>query len=94
MFFCDKCGLCCMNIGASTIYEKLDRGDGICKFFDEETKLCTIYEKRPLLCNLEETYKIYFKGKMSKNEYDQLNSEACKRLKEKGEFLDVFENAE
>lgn len=51
MFICDKCGLCCMKIGESPIYSFLDRGDGICKYFDYDTKLCSIYDERPVMCN-------------------------------------------
>jgi hypothetical protein len=39
VFKCDHCGLCCMNISGSQLYEDLDRGDGICVHLDCETKL-------------------------------------------------------
>lgn len=81
MFKCNKCGLCCTQLSGSSIYSELDRGDGVCKFFDEETRLCTIYQSRPLLCNVEQTYKEYFKDKLSQEEYYRLNYEACERLK-------------
>lgn len=83
MFICDKCGLCCKQIGNSQIYNELNRGDGICKYFDDETKLCTIYHNRPLLCNVDKAYEIYFKEKMSRDEYYKLNYESCKKIKEK-----------
>jgi len=35
MFKCDKCGLCCSNIGNSKIYKDLDRGDGVCKYLKD-----------------------------------------------------------
>lgn len=53
MFYCDCCGLCCMNLSKSEIYSDLDRGDGICKYFDMDSKLCTIYEERPEKCNVD-----------------------------------------
>jgi hypothetical protein len=81
MFKCDKCGLCCMNVGISSIYEGLDRGDGICKHFDDITGLCCIYENRPLLCNVDETYNMYFKNQMTREEYYKRNYEVCKNLK-------------
>lgn len=83
MFKCDKCGLCCTQLSGLSIYHELDRGDGICKFFDEEEKLCTIYPERPLLCNVDEAYDKYFKWNMSKEEYYKANYEACRELKEK-----------
>ena len=81
MFNCDKCGLCCMNVGESLIYEELNRGDGVCRFFDDVSKLCTIYEKRPVLCNVDEAYDHFFSTIMSKKEYYRMNYEACRRLK-------------
>lgn len=83
MFKCDKCGICCQNLKLSSIYKDLDRGDGICLFYNEKTKLCTIYDKRPVICNIEKIYKLYFLDKIEKNKYYNLNYKACKKLKEK-----------
>lgn len=83
MFICDKCGLCCMKVGTSPVYSILDRGDGICKNFDSTSKLCTIYNERPLFCNVDEMYEAYFKDRMSKVEYYNLNYEWCKQFKQK-----------
>ncbi len=80
-FICDKCGLCCTQLNKSSIYVELDRGDGICKFFDEETRLCTIYQARPLMCNIDQAYERYFKDELSKEEYYRLNYEVCRQLK-------------
>lgn len=81
MFLCDKCGLCCMQVGKSELYQELDRGDGICRYFDDNTHLCTIYDERPLLCNIDMTYKQFFEKKMSLEEYYQVNYEYCKKIK-------------
>lgn len=81
MFKCDKCGLCCTQLSGLSIYSELDRGDGVCKFFDEETSLCTIYKNRPLLCNVDQAYERYFRDKLSREEYYQLNHEACRQIK-------------
>ncbi len=70
-----------MNLQKSDVYSDLDRGDGICKFFDMESKLCSIYIDRPDKCNVDKTYKIFFQKKMSLEEYYQLNYEACCKLK-------------
>ncbi|WP_265490443.1 CxxCxxCC domain-containing protein [Mergibacter septicus] len=48
-FYCDQCGLCCMNLDKNPILSDLDRGDGICKHFNQQTKLCEIYTNRPLV---------------------------------------------
>lgn len=84
MFKCDCCGLCCMNLKLSDIYSDLDRGDGICRYFDINTKLCSIYENRPDKCNVDKMYDIQYKGTITKDEYYELNYEACRLLK-KGE---------
>lgn len=73
-----------MNLRMSNIYSDLDRGDGICKYFDMESKLCSIYSNRPDKCNVDKTYEIYFKNKMSLEEYYQLNYKACNELKKEG----------
>ena len=67
------------------MYEELDRGDGICKYFDIELRLCMIYEDRPQKCNIDKTYEIYFKEKISREQYYQLNYEVCDKLKKEEE---------
>ena len=78
MFKCDQCGACCRHVNLSS-YQSLDRGDGECKYLDGN--LCTIYEKRPLLCRVDESYMAFFRESMSKEEYYRLNYEACRKLK-------------
>lgn len=78
MFPCDKCGGCCRNLDKSEIYSELDRGDGICKYL--VGNLCSIYEKRPLLCRVDECYEKYFYQWMSREDYYRLNIEECKKL--------------
>lgn len=81
MFKCDCCGLCCMNLNKSAMYADLDRGDGICKFFDIESKLCSIYAYRPDKCNVDKMYVNFFQNEISLGEYYKLNYDACQRLK-------------
>lgn len=80
-FYCDKCGLCCEHLPQIELYADLDDGSGMCKFFDKDTRLCTIYEIRPVKCNVERAYE-WFRCTMSYDEYIQKNLEACIRLKE------------
>lgn len=82
MFICDCCGLCCMNLQRSELYKDLDRGDGICMYFNENTKLCSIYKNRPIKCNIDKTYDLIFKNEISIDQYYELNYKACKILKE------------
>ncbi|MBR1536622.1 MAG: YkgJ family cysteine cluster protein [Treponema sp.] len=81
MFICDKCGVCCRHLERSDLYKSLNRGDGVCKFLDEKTNLCKIYENRPEICNVEKMYEIYFSSKMTKENYYRLNYAACEKLK-------------
>lgn len=81
MFKCDKCGLCCSNIGNSKIYKDLDRGDGVCKYLRDN--LCSIYETRPLLCRVDESYEQFFSEEISREDFYELNYKACKALKER-----------
>lgn len=80
MFPCDKCGACCRNLHLSPLYAELDRGDGVCKYLSEN--LCSIYESRPLLCRVDESYEKFFKEVMSIEEYYRINQEICKKLKD------------
>lgn len=82
-----------MKIGESPIYSFLDRGDGICKYFDYDTKLCSIYDERPVMCNIDGAYEFYFKEKISLEEYYRLNYEICNMLKKQaGGRKNVFES--
>ena len=47
--------------------------------------LCSIYDNRPLLCRIDDSYDIYFKDIYTKEEYYKLNYEVCKKLQVKGE---------
>lgn len=81
MFKCDKCGECCRNLDKSDLYKDLDRGDGICKYLYEN--ICSIYEERPLLCRVDESYELLFKNIINRSDYYKFNYESCKKLKEK-----------
>ncbi|HGG9561545.1 TPA: YkgJ family cysteine cluster protein [Neisseria meningitidis] len=74
------CGLCCqkVNLSEQTIY--LDRGDGTCRHFDDSTRLCTIYETRPLVCRVEDYYHHYLSEQMSWQDFIQINIEVCKQF--------------
>ena len=81
MFKCEKCGLCCQNLNLNSLYDDLNDGTGVCIYYNRETRLCNIYEKRPEKCNVDETYK-YFAKYMSYENYINMNIEVCKKLKE------------
>ena len=85
MFKCDKSGQCCRNLDKSPIYDHLHNGAGICRFLNGN--LCSIYETRPVICRVDESYDAFFKEQMSYEEYIQLNYECCKILKGEKEEL-------
>lgn len=79
MFKCDQCGECCRNLDKSVLYKNLDRGDGTCRYL--QGNLCSIYESRPLMCRVDESYDTFFKYTMKLEEYYELNYEGCRILK-------------
>ena len=81
MFICERCGLCCKAVSRSDLYKHLDRGDGVCIYFDSASKLCSIYDDRPLICNVEKMYDAHFFKIMSYDEYLKINKEACEILR-------------
>ncbi|MFW6029502.1 MAG: YkgJ family cysteine cluster protein [Halanaerobiales bacterium] len=80
-FNCTMCGVCCTKLNRNELYKDLDRGDGICIFLNLDSKLCTIYDDRPLLCNIDKMYKEYFYKFYSQDEYYNLNKKGCNKLK-------------
>ena len=80
-FDCDMCGLCCRNVRRSFLQIDFDRGDGVCKNFDEKTKLCKIYKNRPLICNVDAYYEKFLTQIISREDFYKINYEVCAELK-------------
>lgn len=80
-FKCSKCGKCCRNLDKNSIYEDLHDGDGVCRYLDVQTNLCTVYDNRPEKCNVDLAYEKYFSSTYSKEQYYKLNYESCRNLK-------------
>ncbi len=86
-FMCSGCGECCKRIGKLTKEQriKLDfpyepKVDGSCEKLGEDGK-CTIYETRPLICNVERTYEKYHAPKgRSKKEVFMAENKICNEL--------------
>lgn len=90
MFECDCCGLCCMHIDESGLDEGLNRGDGVCKYFDEKTHLCRIYRERPLICSVDRFYEAYLSSKITREDFYRTNYLSCKKIKERYGEKNVF----
>lgn len=43
---------------------------------------CSIYENRPLLCRIDESYDSIFSFFMTREEFYYINKKACKKLQE------------
>jgi hypothetical protein len=56
-----------------------DRGNGVCRYLAENNR-CMIYSKRPVICNVEKMYDLYFKNILLQNDYIIGNLNACVRL--------------
>ncbi|MFZ7305199.1 YkgJ family cysteine cluster protein [Avibacterium avium] len=79
-FPCSSCGKCCERIGLNEQTKFLDRGDGICMNFDQNTRLCNIYNDRPLICRVKDYYLAHLSHQYSWEEFVRLNIEVCQIL--------------
>lgn len=84
-FPCDRCGLCCQHVDRSLLTAQLDRGDGMCTHFDGKTGLCKIYAERPLVCRVEDYFRVAGTGRVEL--YFQMNIAACEALKQEHGLL-------
>lgn len=80
LFPCTQCGKCCKNIKLSKETAYLDRGDGICKYFNTKNSLCSIYESRPEICRINSQYKKHYKKIYSWSDFVEINIQVCKAL--------------
>ena len=80
MFPCEKCGSCCRNVGKVFFAQHMALDDGTCKYFDKEKNLCTIYDKRPDFCRVDEFYEKKFSDIMTREEFYRLNKKICLQL--------------
>lgn len=82
MFKCSECGLCCRHIYRSSYLKDYQDIDGVCKYLNRKTNLCTIYATRPLVCSVDKYYETYFKEQMSREEFYELNYQSCRKLQQ------------
>lgn len=80
MFSCDKCGLCCRNIDRIPELKAFHNGNGICKFLINNK--CSIYNRRPLICNVDRVYEKFFRTSYTLEEFYKLNHQVCMMLKQ------------
>ena len=80
MFPCTSCGACCSSIEGIEFLKDFN-SDGTCSMLVNNK--CKIYENRPLLCRIDESYDQYFSTFMTKDEFYIQNAKACNTLQEK-----------
>ncbi len=66
-FECEQCGLCCKKVNCVHL---------------TKDNLCGIYETRPIVCNVDEGYKVFFAKVMSKEEWNKMNRDICISLQQ------------
>ena len=85
MFECKKCGKCCTLFHLfpkdNELRIMLDSGDGTCKYFDRASRLCSIYESRPIICNHAKYYEQYLKDRLTREDYDVFMKLFCDRIR-------------
>ena len=81
---CTKCGECCRHIGNIPALAGYALEDGSCRFL--EGNLCSIYDRRPTVCNVGKIYEEFFRGKVSEEEFYEKNAEACQELQKRHSF--------
>ncbi len=79
-FPCNRCGACCKSIRLAPETAGFDRGDGVCRHYDEQGGRCGIYATRPAVCNIERLYEERFAAHHAWPVFVALNLEACAGL--------------
>ncbi|RHW21290.1 YkgJ family cysteine cluster protein [Pseudomonas jilinensis] len=79
-FPCNQCGLCCQRVNLAEETRYLDRGDGTCRHYDNASKGCSIYAKRPDICRVDRQYKLHYAKHYTWDEFIALNLKVCELL--------------
>lgn len=87
-FPCTQCGLCCQRVSVAKATQFLDRGDGICKHYDDGLRQCRIYENRPDICRVDRQFALHYHRLMSWSEFVNLNHAVCLQLQREAKLLE------
>lgn len=79
-FPCNQCGLCCQHVHLASETRFLDRGDGTCRHFEETSRRCEIYDKRPDICRVDHQYTTHYAQQYTWDEFVAVNVQACELL--------------
>lgn len=80
MFPCERCGSCCRRVGEAFLARQMAKPSGVCKYLDESSNLCTIYEDRPIFCRVDEFYEQNLSSIMPREDFYLMNKEVCKNF--------------
>lgn len=78
MFYCSMCGECCRHINLIPELAEFDDGTGVCVHLCGD--LCSIYENRPDICNVDVMYDKVFNTKYTREEFYRINQAVCKEI--------------
>ncbi|MET0267282.1 MAG: YkgJ family cysteine cluster protein [Duganella sp.] len=79
-FPCTQCGLCCQHVHLAVQTRELDRGDGVCRHYHDQSRGCTIYAQRPECCRVDQLFDNHYVHLYSWAEFVDLNLRACAAL--------------
>ena len=79
-FPCTHCGLCCQYVYLSEETRFLDRGDGTCRHYEDESRGCSIYAERPDICHVDRQYTQRYAQLYTWDEYVAANLAVCSAL--------------
>ena len=87
-FPCSSCGQCCRRVNQSDQTKYLDGGDGVCRYLDKQSNLCSIYEDRPLVCRVEDYYQEFLQDKITWISFVEMNVKVCEILQKDDNYND------
>lgn len=77
-FPCFRCGACCLDVSGVEEISSWATRDGACRYYDAEKHECTIYDRRPTVCNVWKTYRqSYEKQNVSWDDFVYTNMLNC-----------------
>ncbi|MBQ7561542.1 MAG: YkgJ family cysteine cluster protein [Synergistaceae bacterium] len=75
----------------SQIAAELNNGSGTCKYFDSDSRLCRIYDSRPIICNNKKFYEQNLKNVMTREKFDEILISSCESIRS-GNYERLREN--
>lgn len=77
-FPCFRCGACCLDVSGVEEISSWATRDGACRYYDAEKRECTIYDRRPTVCDVWKTYRqSYEKQDVSWDDFVYTNMLNC-----------------